>query len=92
MLSQRLAHYIYEKHQKHRIALLNIILSISELNIVTQSCLNLCNPMDCVALQAPLSMEFSRQKEWVAVSFFRGSSSHISKRSFAAIVSLRIHT
>ena len=29
-----------------------------------QSCLTLCEPMDCVACQAPLSMGFSRQKYW----------------------------
>ena len=28
----------------------------------TQSCLTLCNPMNCVACQAPLSLEFSRQE------------------------------
>ena len=26
--------------------------------------LTLCNPMDCVACQPPLSMEFSRQEYW----------------------------
>ena len=42
----------------------------------TQSCLTLCNPMNCVACQAPLSMGFPQAKilEWVAISFFRGSS------------------
>ena len=30
--------------------------------LVTQSCLTLCDLMDCVAHQAPLSMEFSRQE------------------------------
>ena len=29
-----------------------------------QSNLTLCNPMDCVAYQAPLSMGFSRQEYW----------------------------
>ena len=29
---------------------------------VAQSCPSLCNPMDCVACQGPLSMEFSRQE------------------------------
>ena len=33
----------------------------------------LCDPMDCVACQAPLSLEFPRQ-EWVAVSYCRESS------------------
>ena len=28
---------------------------------VAQSCPTLCDPMDCVAYQAPLSMGFSRQ-------------------------------
>ena len=36
---------------------------------VTQSCLTLCDPMDCVAHQTPLSMEFSRQKYWSGLSF-----------------------
>ena len=30
--------------------------------LVTQSCPTLCDPMDCVACQAPLSMELSRQE------------------------------
>ena len=29
---------------------------------VIQSCLTLCDPMDCIAHQAPLSMRFSRQE------------------------------
>ena len=29
-----------------------------------QSCPTLCNPMDCIACQAPLCMEFSRQEYW----------------------------
>ena len=29
-----------------------------------QSCLIICNPMDCVAHQVPLSMGFSRQEYW----------------------------
>ena len=29
-----------------------------------QSCPTLCDPMDCIALQAPLSMGFSRQEYW----------------------------
>ena len=32
--------------------------------LVTQSCLTLCNPVDYIACQAPLSMEFSRQEYW----------------------------
>ena len=38
--------------------------------LVKQSCLTLCDPMDCiVALQAPLSMEFFRQKYWSGLPF-----------------------
>ena len=31
---------------------------------LAQPCLTLCDPMDCIACQAPLSMEFSRQGYW----------------------------
>ena len=30
--------------------------------LVAQSCLTLCNPMNCIAHQAPLSMGFCRQE------------------------------
>ena len=36
--------------------------------LVTQSCLTLCDPMDC-AYEAPLSMEFSRQEYWSRLPF-----------------------
>ena len=32
--------------------------------LVTQSCPTLCDPLDCVVHQAPLSMEFPRQEYW----------------------------
>ena len=32
--------------------------------LVTQSRLTLCNPVGCIARQAPLSMEFSRHEYW----------------------------
>ena len=35
---------------------------------VTKSCLILCNPLDYIAPQAPLSMEFSRQEYWSGLS------------------------
>ena len=34
-----------------------------------QSCLILCDPMDCIAHKAPLSMGFSRQEHWGKVPF-----------------------
>ena len=34
-----------------------------------QSCPALCDPMDCVACQAPLSMEFSKQEYWSGLPF-----------------------
>ena len=37
--------------------------------LVTQSCPNLCYPMNCVACQAPLSLEFSRQDYWSGLPF-----------------------
>ena len=36
--------------------------------LVTQSCLTLCNPIDC-SHQAPLSMEFPRQEYWSGLPF-----------------------
>ena len=36
--------------------------------LTAQSCPTLCDPMD-IAYQAPLSMEFSRQKYWSEYSF-----------------------
>ena len=36
---------------------------------VAQSCPTLCDPMDCVAHQAPPSMGFSRQEYWSRVPF-----------------------
>ena len=40
-------------------------------------CPTCCDPMGCIACQAPLSVGFSRQEywsEWVAIPFSRGSS------------------
>ena len=37
--------------------------------LVVQLCLTLCDPMDCIARQAPLSMEFSRQEYWSGLPF-----------------------
>ena len=36
---------------------------------VAQSCPTLCDPIDCVAYQAPLSMGFSRQEYWSVLPF-----------------------
>ena len=58
---------------------------------VTQSCLTLCNPMDCSLPGSPLhGILQARVLEWVAISFSRGSSrptdrtqiSHIAGRCF----------
>ena len=37
--------------------------------LVTQLCPPLCDPMDCVACQTPLSMGFSRQEYWSGLPF-----------------------
>ena len=50
--------------------------------LITQSCLTLCNPMDLqetVARQSPLSMRFSRQEYWSALSFPSPGDLPISK-------------
>ena len=47
MLKLKLCVYVYVKERK---------------NEVTQSCLTLCDPMNCIAHQAPPSTGFSRQE------------------------------
>ena len=47
----------------------HLIKITSVVYMCTQSCLTLCNPMDCVACQAPLFMEFSRQEYWSGLPF-----------------------
>ena len=37
--------------------------------LVTQSCPTLCEPMDYIACQPSLSMEFSRQEYWSGLPF-----------------------
>ena len=37
--------------------------------LVAQSCPTLCNPMDYIACQAPLSMGFSKQEHWSELPF-----------------------
>ena len=37
--------------------------------LVGQSCPTLCNPVDCITHQAPLSMGFSRQACWNGLPF-----------------------
>ena len=37
--------------------------------LVIQSCPTLCDPMDWIACQAPLSMGFSRQEHWSGLPF-----------------------
>ena len=37
--------------------------------LVAQLCLTLCDPMDFIACQAPLSMEFSRPEYWSGLPF-----------------------
>ena len=38
-------------------------------DLVAKSCLILCDPMNCTARQAPLSMGFSRQEYWSGLPF-----------------------
>ena len=37
--------------------------------VYAKLCPTLCNPMDYIAFQAPLSMEFSRQEYWSRLPF-----------------------
>ena len=53
---------------EHRIRLAGLEKERQQKVLVSQSCLILCNPWT-VALQVPLSMEFSRQEYWSELSF-----------------------
>ena len=67
---------IIAKHYKHPGAhQLPNLLSIPMLWFVAQSCLTLCDPMDC-SPPAPLPMGIlqARIRKWVAMPSFRGSS------------------
>ena len=67
---------------------------------VTQSCLILCNPMDCSLPHSSVRGIFqARVLEWVAISFSRGSSqprdrtwvSHIVGRRFTILTTREVH-
>ena len=53
------------------------------------SCIWLCNPMDCVAHQANLFMEFSRQEYWSVLPFLSpGTSSQPRDRTHVSCIIL----
>ena len=60
---------VLPKLAKNDTGILNAPKGCYELQLVTQSCLTLCNPMDCIACQAALSMELSRQEYWSVYLF-----------------------
>ena len=53
-----------------------VCVCVCVLCLVIKPCLTLCNPMDCVARQAPLSRGILqvRTLQWVAMPSSRGSS------------------
>ena len=76
-------------------------LTYAVLCLVAQSCLTLCDPMDYIACQAPLSLGILQVKtlEWVAMPSPRGSSqprdqtkvSHIAGRFFTSWATREAH-
>ena len=73
----------------------SVVLQVNEVkwSEVAQSCLTLCNPLDCSLPGSSVHGIFqARVLEWIAISFSRGSSqprdstpaSHIVDRSFTA--------
>ena len=69
----RVGHNLATKSPPPELLLQFITYSILEflfysVSSVTQSCLTLCNPMDC-SQPAPLSMGFSRHEQWSALPF-----------------------
>ena len=47
--------------KRHLLLGRKVMTNLGKESEVAQSCPTLCDPMDCVAYQAPLSMGFSRQ-------------------------------
>ena len=45
------------------------VVCVVQCSVVAQSCPTLCNPVDYIAQQAPLSMGFSRQEYWSGLPF-----------------------
>ena len=57
------------------IVYLYIIIMHEKESLVTQSCLTLCNPINCSLPSSSIHGIFqTRVLEWVAISFSRGSS------------------
>ena len=50
-------------------ATLHLLHKVKVKVLVTQSCPNLCDPMDYAAHQTPLSMKFYRQEHWSGLPF-----------------------
>ena len=60
--------------------------------LVTQSCLTLCNPMDCSPPGSSVhGILWARILEWVAISFSRGSSQP-RDRTWVSCIAGRFHT
>ena len=55
--------------------------------LVAQWCLTLCNPMDCIGHQVPLSVGILQggKLEWVSVPFSKGSSQPRDRTQFSSI-------
>ena len=70
-----LPHYF---HQFGESQLMKVLLLVSEVKVkvlVAQSCLTLCNPMDCSSPGSSIYGIFqARILEWVVILFSRGSS------------------
>ena len=62
--------------------------AIMHVCLVAQFCLTLCNPVNYMTLQAPLSLEIlqARILEWVAMPSSRGSSQARDRTQISCIV------
>ena len=65
----RIEKYLFYKNLSKHVLLLNVK------GLVTQSCLTLCDPVDCSPPGSSVhGILQARVLEWVAISFSRGSS------------------
>ena len=71
-VAKKISAFISERDTQHTHSLLFNDLTLC---VHTQSCLTLCDPMDCGPLGSSVhGISQARILEWVAMSYFRGSS------------------
>ena len=62
-------YFLFFMSEQHYIMCVCVCVCVCVIVLVIQSCPTLCNPMDCIARQAPPAMRFPRQEYWSGLPF-----------------------